>query len=434
MKLKEFFDTDFKLFSLDDTARSLPNIVDGLKISQRKIIYGLLKRGESKGEIKVASAAGHISNVSDYHHGEVSLEGAIVGLAKDYAGSNNMNLLQPEGQFGSRMTKAAAASRYIFTQLTPHFRELFKKEDDCILDHIMSEGKVIEPHFYIPILPVLLINGSQGIGTGFACSILSYNPNDLKKYILASLKGTKKPALVPWYRGFSGDIKRDGTRTVISGKLERVNTTILKITELPIGTYVDKYKIHLNKLEDEGFLKSYDEVCDDKVIEYILTVPRTTSKMTDERLFKKLKLVSNVTENLTVWTENQEIKVFDAVGDLVDYFVNVRLQFYEKRRQKQIELLTEEAEWLDEKMRFIKFYLANSAKFAKSNRAQLDTLLVDFTQTERLLALKIYSLTKDEISKLKEKIKAVRAEIIALKKLTASEMYTTELTEFNYKG
>ena len=159
-------------FSTYDCARSIPNMVDGLKISLRKILYSAFKRKLDK-EIKVAQFSGYVSEHSAYHHGEASLNGAIVNMAQNYVGSNNINLLQPNGQFGTRLQGGddSASERYIFTQLNPITRYLFPEMDDQVLNYLNDDGTMVEPEFYVPIIPFALVNGISGIGTGFSCNI-----------------------------------------------------------------------------------------------------------------------------------------------------------------------------------------------------------------------------------------------------------------------
>lgn len=431
MKLKKFFDNDFKQFSVYDTYRSIPNIVDGFKPSMRKVIHGMVKRGENAGEIKVAQAGAYVASVTDYHHGEASLESTIVGLAQDYPGSNNMNLLVPEGQFGSRLTPDAASSRYIFTYLSNNFRKLFKKDDDIILEYLDSDGMSIEPKYFFPILPTVLVNGTKGMGTGFATNIMSYNPEDLRKNILSILKAKKPKEILPWYRGFNGTITKENGQTTIEGKYEIINTTTIKITELPIGTYVDKYNEHLIGLVDKGIIKDYDDNSTADAFEFIIRVPRTTTGLTHDRIMTLFKLISRDTENLTLWNQDGRIQVYESVQDIIDNFVIFRLEKYEERRTKKISILESDLAWLNEKLRFVLFYLDNHDKFAKKSKHDLVAMLEKekFNDIDRLLSQRIWSLTKDEIDKLKNEIKDVKALIKELKGTTNVEMYIKELEE-----
>ena len=107
-----------------------------------------------------------MSEHSAYHHGEQSIASTIIGMAQDFVGSNNINLLLPNGQFGTphQGGKDHASARYIYTRLSPITRFLFPKDDDILLDYLNEDGQSIEPTWYVPIIPMVLVNGSEGIG------------------------------------------------------------------------------------------------------------------------------------------------------------------------------------------------------------------------------------------------------------------------------
>lgn len=433
--LKEFFARDLKEFSLDNAKRAIPSMIDGLKESQRKIVYGLSTKGNIS-RIKVAQLGAVVSEKTDYHHGEVSLENAIVGLAQDFTGSNNLNLLEPLGSFGSRLSPEASASRYIFTRFSSTFRDIFKKEDDSILEHHFSDDMKIEPTHYLPLLPMVLVNGCVGIGTGFASKILSYSPKDIRTNILNILNGRRMKSITPWYKNFTGDISNNEDGYSLSGKLEIVNTTTIKITELPVGTYLDQYKAHLIKLENSGFIKEFEDNSTEDGFDFLIKCPRTTTSMSMEKLYGNsgFKLLSKGKENITVWDAHGKIQRYVNANALIKDFVEFRLDKYEVRRLRQIEILTEELKWLVEKLKFIKYYLDNSTSFSRRGKDSLFQMLKKegFKQIDRLLSLRIYTLTKDEIVKLKTSIKSVNAEIKELKKLTAKDIYIEELKKLKF--
>ena len=432
-RVKDFLSGPVRDFSLYDCERSIPSIVDGFKPSQRKVIYGLLKKGENTKEVKVAQLASHVAAVSSYHHGEASLESTIVGLAQNFSGSNNINFLSPEGQFGSRLSPEPSAGRYIFTHFTPEFRKIFKKEDDIILNHLEDDGTVIEPDFYLPIIPTVLVNGSRGMGTGFACNILGYNPHDIQRYILNLLKGKKQTvSLIPWYKNFNGSIeKTEEGQIVFTGKLTVVNTTTIEISELPIGTYLDDYKEVLNKLEDAGLIKDYEDHSTEKAFKFIVNCPRSTTYLSEENLYKKFKLISRETENFTVWLPHEKLKKFESAEELCDYFVLFRLEKYEERRLKLIENYKNDLAWLNEKLRFILFYIKNSDTFSKKKKDDLRKMLEGekFKNIDDLLDIRIYNLTYEQIEKLKAEIKNVEALIDSLNNTNNVDMFIHELEE-----
>lgn len=438
ISVSSFMNSAFKDFSLYDNVRSIPSITDGLKPSQRKAIYGMQLRGENASEIQVERVAASIAAATDYHHGTTSMEATIIGMANAYSGTNNLNLFLPSGQFGSRLTKQAAASRYIFTKMSENFRLLFKKEDDSILENIIVDGEKIEPKTYVPILPTVLINGSIGTGTGYASFIMNYNPMDIIKKVIASLNQEElKETLTPWYRGFTGNIKRNplNGQVEIFGTLAVLNTTTIHITELPVGVYLDQYKEHLAKLEESGFIKDYEDRSTEEGFDFMVTCPRTTTSLPLETLVQKFKLIARDTENFTLWNEQGTIECFNSPEHIIDRFVSWRLQKYEARRQKLIQDTTTEIEWLSQKKRFIEFYLGNVEVFRDKKKAELVEILLNeqFEDYDKLLQMPMWNLTREKIEQLKDEIQKKRVYFDLLQSMTARVMYLDELKELSIK-
>ena len=288
---EEFVDRGLIHFSIYDNERSIPNLMDGLKISLRKILYAAFKKGGLKTEIKVAQFSGYVSEHSAYHHGEASLNAAIVGMAQNFVGSNNINLLEPNGQFGSRCAAGqdSASERYIFTQLNRLTRLIYRQEDDAVLTYIDDDGQMVEPIYYAPAIPMILVNGSKGIGTGFSTDVMQHNPLQIIAYVRAMLTSTSvadRPIIEPYFKGFKGTIRNIGSgaatsgapaavaasatsgastshvaatsgapaafaasaKYLIKGTYEIVADRKVRITELPIGTWTDDYKQFLERL------------------------------------------------------------------------------------------------------------------------------------------------------------------------------------------
>lgn len=439
MTVTELFAGTVREYSVYANLRAIPSVMDGFKPSQRKVIFGLLKRASSIPEtgIKVSQLGAIVSQVAAYHHGEASLEQTIVGLAQNYPGANNVNYLEPMGQFGSRLSSTNAAARYIFTKPMPTFRKVFIKEDDLVLEHLVEDGEDIEPRFYLPLLPNVLINGTSGMGTGFATNILPYNPLDLKKYVLNHLKGKPRSVkLVPWFRGFNGTVERlDSGQVLVTGKVEKVNTTTLMVTEVPIGVYADDYKKLLNDLVEVGWIKDYENKSTPHHLRFELTVPRTTGYADEEELMKKLKLTARFTENLTVWLVNGKVKCFDTPEDLVDYFIVERLDFVEARRLAIIAAYQNDLDILNEKVRFIKYYLGHSIDVSKMTKTVLEETLasMSFKHIDKLLDIKVYNMTKDQIEKLLEEVKAIETKVKEYQSVTAVQLYISDLEALDLK-
>jgi DNA topoisomerase-2 len=434
LPISQFAEEQFIQFSRYDCERSLPNVIDGFKTTQRKIIFTFIKENiTAPKELKVAQAASSVAFHTDYHHGEAGIAGVICGMAPSYVGANNINTLEPLGMFGSQLDPTPAAARYVFTRLSNAFREIFKKDDDIILNHLYSDDLKIEPEYYLPIIPMVLVNGTSGIGTGFACNFFNHNPIDLIDDVLNVLNGKKRKPLVPYYKGFKGTIEPgvEG-QWLFKGVINKVNSTTLTVTELPLGMTQEKFKSILVKLKEAAFIKDFDDdSSDDNGILVTIDVPRTTGYLDEQQLLEKFKLISRDTENLTAWLPTGRLANFKSTAHIVEYFTNFRLGKYEERRLKLIELHEFDRVILEEKARFIKMYLANAEKFSKKTKQELTDILVKekFTQIDKLLSIRIYNLTKDEIEKLETEIEKVKALIDGLKSTTAKEMYISELQQ-----
>lgn len=240
----DFINLELVLFSNADNVRSIPCLIDGLKPGQRKVLFTCIKRNDKK-EVKVAQLAGSVAEHSAYHHGEQSLCATIVNLAQNFVGSNNINLLEPRGQFGTRLTggKDSASARYIFTKMSPLTRMIFHPHDDPLLKHEYDDNLKIEPVWYVPIIPMVLVNGAEGIGTGWMTKIPNYNPREIVANIRKMLDDEEPKRMLPWYKNFLGTIDDGGDqRYVISGEIAVIGNDLLEITELPVGTWTQNYK------------------------------------------------------------------------------------------------------------------------------------------------------------------------------------------------
>ena len=251
MPYSVFVNDELSLFSLADNIRSIPSAIDGLKPSQRKILFGCFRR-KLTAEVKVAQLTGYIGEHAMYHHGEISLANTIVGMAQRFVGSNNVNLLYPSGQFGTRLMGGSdsASSRYIFTKLSTVTRSIFDSRDDAILTPLKEDGVEIEPKWYLPVIPMALVNGGSGVGTGWSTDVPSYNPLDLIAAVRAKLCNTEAPLLVPWFKGFTGKVvAKDATHFYTTGHATlNADTNTVTISELPVGVWTQPYKAFLEGL------------------------------------------------------------------------------------------------------------------------------------------------------------------------------------------
>ncbi|KDP43495.1 hypothetical protein JCGZ_16782 [Jatropha curcas] len=392
IKYSEFINKELILFSVADLQRSIPSMIDGLKPTQRKILFSCFKRNLVK-DIKVSQFQGYVSEKSAYHHGDQSLNATIIGMAQNFVGSNNINLLAPKGQFGTRCMggKDHASARYIFTCLSPITRFLFPKDDDNLLDYLEEDGLSIEPTWYVPIIPTVLVNGSEGIGTGWSTSIPNYNPRDIVANVRRLLNGEAMEPMHPWYRGFKGTIekgasKEGGVSYTVNGLIEEVNETTLRITELPIRRWTDDYKEFLSSvmegardekgnLPKDAFIKDFKKYGDDVSVCFeVLLSEEKMKEVKDEGLLKKFRLTTTIsTSNMHLFDQRGMIKKYDSPEAILEEFFPYRFQCYEKRKNLKLAQLEMELLILENKVRFILGVV--KGEIIVNNRKRADLLL-----------------------------------------------------------
>jgi len=364
----DFINKELVLFSNSDNERSIPSMVDGFKPGQRKVMFTCIKRNDKK-EIKVAQLAGSVGEKSAYHHGEASLVGTIINLAQDYVGSNNINLLQPKGQFGTRLQggKDHASGRYIFTKMSPLARLIFNPKDDPLLKYLTDDNQRVEPEWYIPIIPMSLVNGADGIGTGWMTKVPNYNPRDLVKIIFDMLNGKtieEIKNLVPWYKGFRGTIEPlDYQRYVCNGEIAELSETKILITELPIKTWTNNYKEnvlepYLNGSEKvKAMINDYRDSGTDTLIHYEVSMPQEEKRKAEFgaggiHSFFKLQTTLTTT-SMVMFDKSGCIRRYDNVMEIMQDFFVLRLEYYGKRKKYLEAMLGAEALKLSNQARFI---------------------------------------------------------------------------------
>jgi DNA topoisomerase-2 len=429
---EEFVNKDLIHFSNYNLERSIPNVMDGLKTSQRKILYSAFKRN-LKTEIRVAQFAGYVSEHSGYHHGEQSLNDAIVGMAQDFVGSNNLAWFVPQGQFGTRLQggKDSASPRYIHTYLQPYVANLVPSEDFQCLKYRDDDGMPVEPEWYAPVLPMLLINGCRGIGTGYSTFIPSYNPADLKAMILEWLetgKGLEKP-LVPYTRGFQGTITPAGSDFVVAGKWT-VDKSGLTITELPIGTWTGDFRETLESMLTEGKIKDFVDTSTDVKIH--IQIKTDDVSQFEKHLTDKIKLT-----NMHAFNSNGVIHKYNTPNEILGEYCNVRLELFETRRVTILNTLKSKIPYHENVVRFIQQQCLDTPRpdLRRKTPEECDSLLEAETFVKidgsfnYLLNLPIASLTLKHAKKHEQDLADLRGEIAALEKTTAKQMWTTELKQ-----
>lgn len=426
MNIKDFIDTQYKEYATYDCVRSIPSITDGLKLPQRKALFGLL---DLNSKAKVSTATSHIVKVSGYLHGETSMEDTVVRMAQSFPGANNIPLFQGHGQFGSRLSNESAASRYIYVTPSDGMWGMMGKEDNLILEYKFEEGMQIEPKTYFPYVPFCLVNGTSGIGTGFATDIMAHSYSDLKKVVKEILKtGKVKTKLIPSYVGFKGDVEMlDSGQVLTKGKFNRVNTTTIEITELPIGYQNDKYKEVLNKLIEQKQIKDYDNLSTEEEWKFVIYTYRNVTALSDDELMQMFKLVSRNTQNLVMWDTNDRLKRYDSVADIMLEFVEWRTAKFEVLRQSLIAKCESNLSEMKEKMKFIQAWVDSPMEFInKPKKVVVDKMIevgVMEDYLEKFIRLPLSSLTDEDISSLRDKISETETYKIELENKTAKDMY-----------
>lgn len=429
---------EFALYSIE--GRAIPSVIDGFKPTQRKVIHVASDVWKTGGEkaIKVFQLSGKVASDAFYHHGDMSLSNAIINLAQKF--KNNAPLLEEDGQFGSLRSPQAGAPRYIGTKLSPYFKLIYKDFD--LLKYKEEEGEEIEPHFFLPIIPTVLINGGSGIAVGFASNILNRDVKEIIEACQKLLLGKNITTIKPHLNGFLGDYIQDvenPKKWFIRGKFQRVNTSTVKIIELPPSLTYEKYEEILDKLVENKDIVSYDDNCKDN-IDYTIKFTRSDlEKLEDEKLIKLLKLEESETENLTTLDEFGKLKIFDSVDEIIKYFVSFRLTYYQKRKDFMLNKMQHDLKVLGNRGKFIKLIL--EGKIVVNNKSKEDIIkqIENFSldkidgDYDYLLRMPIYSLTKEMFEKLKDDFKLKKEEIEKLKLVNPKDVYLEDLSELRKK-
>jgi DNA gyrase/topoisomerase IV subunit A len=429
---------DFSLYTIEN--RAIPSVIDGFKPTHRKIIFisnQLWKTGNEK-PLKVFQLAGKVASDAFYHHGNASLESSIITMAQSF--KNNLPLLEEVGQFGSLRSPEPAAARYIGTRLTKNFKLLYK--DFELLINKEEEGETIEPYFFLPIIPTVLINGSSGIAVGFSSNILNRNPYEITTACEQALKGKKINDIKPSNPFFTGEYLNDKDnhkKWFIRGKLKVVNTTTVKITELPPSMTFEKYENILDGLVESKAIVSYEDNCKD-IIDYTIKFNRENlSKLDEDKLVKLLKLEETETEIFTTIDETGKLKIFESDKEIIEYFVNFRLGYYHKRKEFLVEQTKSELKILSNRGRFIKAILDNKIEVKSTPKVEIikniELLGLDKQDGsyDYLLRMPIWSLTKEVFEKLKSDWKTKKEELEVLEASDPKEMYIKDLQELKKK-
>lgn len=454
----DFIDKDLIYFSNMDNDRSIPSIIDGFKPSQRMIMFCCFKRGRRSKEVKVAQLAGYVSENTDYHHGETSLQGAIIGMAQNFPGSNNISLLKPNGNFGYRRQggKEHSSVRYIFTELDPITSTIFREEDDEILTYNYDDTKKVEPTYYAPIIPMILINGSEGIGTGFSTNIPPHNPKDIVANLKRLLNDKKPIEMIPWYNGFKGTIEENPKKMntyTIRGKYS-VDGNKVYIEDIPIiNGWIEPYETKMEakislSADDNNKIEHIKKNPGNNMINMIITFKNNElQKMfKDDSIDKYLHMIQNMSvSNLTLFNTEGKLYKYDTILEILHEFYNFRLKIYERRKKYYISKLENDLNISKFKVKFIREYLAKTIHIAKRKVSQViaqleeknypklahDHRTDDAEKTYRYLTdMSIITLTEDKIEELVANMEKCQCLYDQYLNTPIKKLWLNELDEF----
>ena len=453
---EKFVDNEMIHFSIYDNERSIPNGVDGLKISLRKILFAAFKRRLTS-EIKVAQFSGYVSEHSAYHHGEASLNGAIVNMAQNFVGSNNINLLEPLGQFGTRLQGGddSASERYIFTQLNTLTRAIFPEADDPVLTYLDDDGTIVEPEHYVPIIPFALVNGISGIGTGFSSDVAPYNPKTLIDYLRNKLGGHPTDGIdfVPYYEGFKGSIKKIAEKKyLVKGAYQVLGDDKIRITELPVGRWTMPYTTFLETLVDgttdkagkkiPPVLRDFTSVSTEIAVDFTVLFPK--GKLAELQaevdangingVEKLLKLTTTVTTtNMHMFTSQFKLHKYDTVEEVIDDFYDVRMGLYKKRKEHLVADMEKKLVRLSNRARYIQETLNNKIDLRRKSAEQVTELLTSMKfvtidgDFKYLIKMPMDSVTQENVAHIMKEKETTETELAALKAKTLQKMWLDEL-------
>ncbi len=482
VKYEDFINQEMIHFSTYDCARSIPSMVDGLKISLRKILYCAFKRNLTS-EIKVAQFSAYVSENSAYHHGEASLNGAIVAMAQNFVGSNNIHLLKPNGQFGTRLQGGddSASERYIFTELNNITRSIFRQEDDAILDYLNDDGTLVEPETYVPIIPFVLVNGISGIGTGFSSSLPAFNPTQIVEYLKNKIHGSMSGSypspdindtieFTPYYEGFKGRIiKTEPNKYLVKGVYEKIGEDKIRITELPIGTWTMPYITFLEGLMDgttnektgkktPPVIKDFVSVSTELTVDITVQFPRgelaalmendATHPYQPSAIEKLLKLTTTLsTTNMHLFDGETKLHKYASVEEIIDAFYEIRLATYRKRKAHLIGELERILNRISNKAKYIVETLDGHIDLRRKTQQDMDALLEsrgydrlsngnngtnenNNTDYKYLTKMPMDSVSQENVAALLKEKQDKEQQYETLKATSCEQMWLKELDEF----
>jgi len=422
---------DFAMYTVE--SRAIPNMIDGLKPVQRFYLYSSLVN--TKKDFKKVSAVSGVISDYGYNHGEASAAGAGQLMAAEW--NNNVCLVEGRGSFGTRLVQEAGAARYVYTRLSPNFHRYITDTD---LSPLHEDPEHEPPAFYVPIIPLVLVNGQRGIATGFATLILPRNPIDVAKACKEYIEKGKAPKELPIsFPQFKGSVEPDtgGSKFTVYGTYRKKTKTTLSITEVPYGYDRESYVKILDQLEDDGDIVSYEDRCDKNGFRFEVKLKQNTSaKWNTKQIYSKFKLTKSFTENITVIGPDGKLKEYDTVGKLIEDFCDWRLDFLQKRIDQKIEEHTAAVRWLGIRLAFIEAVRSGDIDIMNLTKTDLTKVIVKQTgcttqETIKLISMPISSIMKSEPATFKRFITEEKKKLKFWKTTTTRNQFLNDLSELN---
>ena len=453
----DFIDKDVVEFSRYSCARQIPALMDGLKPCQRKILHACFKKNLLS-EIKVAQLAGYTSEQTCYHHGEQSLNDAITHMGQNFTGSNHINLLKPSGQFGTRLLggKDAASPRYIYTSLEKITRSLFCKVDDDVLDYNFNDGAPIEPKFFAPVIPMILVNKTTGVGTGFSTDIPPFDPLllvDALKQRLRSPKAAFSTPLVPYVHGFTGEsYDLGGGAFMFAGSFSLLSPSVVNVSELPPGVWTDPFKSFLDSLVgSDGPLpvKSFTDRSTDvsvnidiafpPVVDLAALISAKHSKCPSlTKLHELLKITSTTSlNNMHAYDTHMAIRKYSSPLEILTEFFDARLLVYVKRKELVLGRLRAKIKHAAAQKRYICDVISGCVDLRNKKSADVVSLLVKKNYEDLsgdgfgyLIKMPMDSVTYEKVEKLSQQVADMESDIQKIVALRPEDWWFEDLVAF----
>ena len=431
----EFFDKEYSQYAVYDTQRKIAHLVDGLKISQRKILHTQMKTLGGK-QMKVDAIANFTAGATEYLHGAGNLEGVIVNMVVDYVGGNNYPLLEGSGHFGSRSLPRPSASRYIYASVHENTNKLFSKVDEPVLEKQHFEGSEIEPKFLLPVLPNIFLNGAQGLAVGFSQTILPRKIENIKEAIKLTVAGKPVPyeLMLPHYNGFRGEIVHLGENTYeIHGVYERYDSTTILVKELPVGYDLNSYVNKLEKLLEKKVIKDYKDKSEDDDFLFEIKVDRRFTKRQPKSIKKDLGLITHVSEVLNLLDVDGKVSHFESPQEILKRWVEIKIQYMRKRIDHQIESLANEIDHKTAVNDLLRFIQENIEEFIDSDEEKFQEKckksLANFTDSayNSVNSMRISSIKKVNVDAFSQELEKMQERLSGLKSSDETKVFLQEM-------